>query len=294
MPEKPAWRKKEERLGYILLIPGLIVVLGLVVFPLLYTFNLSFHDVTLGNLGANPPFIGLQNFEEVIHSPEFLSSLKVNLIFGVSASLLATGVAVLLALLMNRSFRGRSIVRSIFIMPYAAPMVATAIVWVWMLDPNYGVVNWSLIGSGLISKGILWTSVDPYALITLLIYSVWRVAPFSALLILAPLISISKEQYEMAKIDGAGRIQKFRKIQLPVIAPMVKVVFLLRFMWEATKFGDIYVLTGGMGGTRTLPLLTYRYAFELFDLGKAAATSLILFIILVGFMGYYFVRVFEW
>lgn len=287
--------EREARLAYMLIIPTFAIVFGVTIFPLLYNVYLSFHDVTLGNLGENPPFIGLQNYVEVINDYRFLPALTVTIGYTLAGAILAILAGLAAAVLLNIKFRGRGIARGIFLFPYIAPVVALTIVWSWILQPDYGVANWFLEEAGLISRGLPWLFMKPYAIIMVILFEGWRYFPFAMLLILARLQAIPVDLYEAAEVDGANIIQRFRYVTLPELRYILAVIFLLRFMWNFNKFDDIFLLTGGAAGTRVLTILVYRYFSTLpLMIGKASATAMFLFIFLIIFVPIFVRRVLKW
>ena len=288
------FRAREARLAYILLIPSLMIILGIVIFPLLYNVWLSFHDVTLDNLGDQAPFAGIGNYAKVLGDVQFVRSLVVTLVYSVSGVLLSLIIGLAAALLLNRSFRGRALARGIFLFPYVAPAVSLAFIWKWMLNPVYGVGNWTLVETGIIQHPIAWLSVEPLALFTVILFEGWRYFPFDMLFILARLQAIPHELYEAADVDGAGAGQKFLYITLPELKYILAALFLLRFIWTVNKFDDIFLLTGGAAGTKVLPLLIYDYSFRTYDFGMGAAISMLLFFFLLLSMATYVKKVINW
>lgn len=291
---KTTLEERESKLAYLFIIPTFAIVLGIIIFPVLYNIWLSFHDVTLGNLGENPPFNGIKNYEKVVSEEEFLQALLVTIIYSIFGVVLSLILGLAAALLLNRTFKGRGLVRGIFLFTYIAPIVALAFIWRWMLNPVYGVVQYGMLQIGIIKEPVAWLSVKPLALICVILFEGWRYFPFDMLFILARLQAISEDLYEAAEVDGANTLQKFWHITLPELKYVLGTLFLLRFMWTFNKFDDIFLLTSGAAGTKVLPILVYDYAFPLSKIGLGAATSMFLFIILITFMVIYVRKVLQW
>jgi len=197
-------------------------------------------------------------------------------------------VGLIAALLLNRPFKGRGLTRAIFLFPYVAPVVSTAFVWRWILDPRpSGVLNDILMRLNFIDLPIAYLAERGWALVFVILFEGWRYFPFAMLMILARLQAVDTTLYEAAEVDGANTMQKFWNVTIPELRYVLGAVFLLRLMWTFNKFDDIFLLTGGGFGTRVLPILTYEFSFRLFDFGRGAATAMILLIILAVFMTFY-------
>jgi len=287
-------RRREAFLAYTLIIPSLVVIFGIIIFPLFYNIWLSFHHVTLGNLGSKAPFAGLTNYTKVVCDSRFLSALIITMIYSLTGVILSLLLGLAAALLLNRSFKGRALLRGVFLFPYIAPAVSLAFIWRWILNPVYGVGNWALVEAGFLEKPTAWLSEEPLALLTVILFEGWRYFPFDMLFILARLQAIPHELYEAADIDGAGPWQKFVYITLPELRYVLAVLFLLRFIWTVNKFDDIFLLTGGAAGTRVLPILIYDYSFRMYDFGMGAATSMFLLMLLFVSMVIYVRKVINW
>ena len=304
-------KQREQRLALTIIIPIFLIVFGIVIFPVLYNFWLSIQEVTLGNLaratpiralkwiftlgkaGGLPDFVGLKNFIAVAQDPRFLSAFGTSLIYSFSGVILSILLGLYSALLVHRRMPARRIVRGIFLLPYIAPVVATAFIWRWILNPVYGVGNWLAVQAGLIAEPVAWISTRGLALLIAIVFQGWRYFPFIFLFILARLQSIPEDLYEAARVDGAGTFQQFFHITLPQLKGVLATVFLLRFMWIFNKFDDIYLLNKGAAGTEVLPILVRRYSIEMEQFGKGAALSIYLFLILAVFIFFYFRWVME-
>lgn len=294
------WRTleaRESRLAWMLILPTLIIVFGLVLFPAVFSVWISFRDVGLHNLNDvfNAPWVGFDNYVKVFDDFAFKwqgwqswGAAVTSIIYSFVATTLTVIVGLIAALLLNRPFRARGATRAVFLIPYVAPIVSVAFVWRWILDPRpSGVLNDVLMSLGLIDLPKAYLATRGLALILVILFEAWRYFPFAMLMILARLQAIDNTLYEAADVDGANTWQKFRHVTLPELRYVLGAIFLLRLMWTFNKFDDIFLLTGGGFGTKVLPILTYEFSFKLFDFGRGAATAMILLIILVIFMVFY-------
>jgi multiple sugar transport system permease protein len=285
---------REARLAWILILPTALIVFGLVIFPAIFSIWISFHDVGLGNLNDvfRAPFVGLENYSLVVNDFAFKcqgldnwGAAVTSVVYSVTATLLTVLVGLVAALLLNRSFRGRGLVRAIFLFTYVAPIVSVAFVWRWILDPRpSGVLNDVLMRLGIIELPKAYLATRGLALLLVIVFEAWRYFPFAMLMILARLQAVDRTLYEAAEVDGANTWQKFRNVTLPELRFVLGAVFLLRLIWTFNKFDDVFLLTGGGFGTNVLPVLTYQFSFKSFDFGKGAANAMILLLILVVFL----------
>ena len=238
----------------------------------------------------------LENFSKVFRADEFWQVLRVSIyytVFGTAGALL---FGLFAAQIMQRAFPGRPLVRGLMLFPYVAPVIAAAFSWVVLFDPFSGAVNAMLIQTDVISGpinffgrravevNIFGLGIEfPVALTMVILFEVWRYFPLSFLFILARMQSIPADIYEAAEMDGATPMQQFRFLSLPHIAGILAVLFLLRFIWTFNKFDDIFLLTGGNAGTRTLTVNVYEQAFAISNLGAGAAVAVVIFLVLLVF-----------
>lgn len=289
--------EKEARLAYFLIVPTFVIVTGLVIFPAIFNVWISFHNITLANLNDvfHAKFIGLSNFIRVVKDFAFPGAIKTTVLYSFVSTIFTIIIGLIAALILNRKFHGRGLVRAIFLFSYVAPIVSVAYIWIWLLNPTQsGVLNWFLLKLKLISEPIAWLGTRGIALLFVILFQGWRYFPFAMLMILARLQAIDKSLYEAADVDGANVLQKFWHITIPELRYVLGTIFLLRLMWTFNKFDDIFLLTSGGFGTKVLPILTYEFSFRTFNFGKGAASAMILFIILAIFMIYYLRTVLEW
>ena len=244
---------------------------------------------------TNLNFTG-ENFRKVFNATEFSDILWTSVLYTV----FGTGGALLLglfaALLLDQAFRGRAFLRGVLLFPYVAPVIAVAYTWVTLLDPNSGTLNAILALMGAVEAPINFlgqrtafevslfgaTINFPMALTTVIVFEAWRYFPLSFLFILARMQSISAEMYEAAEMDGATPMQQFWYLSLPQLATILAILFLLRFIWTFNKFDDIFLLTGGAAGTRTLTVNVYEQAIGLSNIGAGAAVAVVVFFVLLA------------
>lgn len=288
---------REARLAWLLTSPTGLIVFGLVIFPVVFSIWISFHDVTLRNLNDvfHAPFVGFENYARVVNDFAFKfqgwrqwGAAVTSVVYSFLSTALTVAVGLVAALLLNRPFRGRGVTRALFLFPYVAPIVSVAFVWRWILDPRpSGVLNDLLMRIGLIGAPKAYLATRGLALALVIVFTAWRYFPFAMLMILARLQAIDRTLYEAASVDGANVWHKFRHVTLPELRYVLGALFLLRLIWTFNKFDDIFLLTGGGFGTNVLPVLTYQFSFRSFNFGKGAATAMLLLVFLALFMVVY-------
>ena len=224
-----------------------------------------------------------ENFARLFDSRDFWSVIWATLFYTIVGTIGALVVGLFAALLLNRSFRGQGILRGFYLFPYVAPVIAVAFSWVILFDPFSGSVNALLVQMGVTESTINFFGERPLALIMVTVFEIWRYFPLSFLFILARMQSIDTDMYEAADMDGASPFQKFRYLSLPQLMGILSVLFLLRFIWTFNKFDDIFLLTGGNAGTRTLTVNVYEQAFELSNIGAGAAVAVVILLCLLVF-----------
>jgi multiple sugar transport system permease protein len=239
----------------------------------------------------------LANFEKIFSAQEFWNVLRVSFYYTIFGTVGALVLGLFAAQILHTAFRGRAVLRGLFLFPYVAPVIAVAFAWVLLLDAGPGgTFNAMLQQMGATSGPINFlgqTNVDvsifgltfqfPMALTTVIIFESWRYFPLSFLFILARMQSISSDMYEAAEMDGATPFQQFWYLSLPQLLGILSVLFLLRFIWTFNKFDDIFLLTGGAAGTRTLTVDVYEQAFAVSNLGAGAAVAVVVFVVLLTF-----------
>ncbi|KJZ17992.1 carbohydrate ABC transporter permease [Loktanella sp. S4079] len=229
-----------------------------------------------------------ENFKRVFDGEEFWSVLWVTLFYTVFGTIGALLFGLFAALLLNKSFRGQGILRGLYLFPYVSPVIAVAFAWVLLFDPFSGSANALLIQMGVTQEAINFFGQRPLALIMVTLFEIWRYFPLSFLFILARMQSIDSDMYEAADMDGASPFQKFWYLSVPQLLGILSVLFLLRFIWTFNKFDDIFLLTGGNAGTRTLTVNVYEQAFAVSNIGAGAAVAVVIFGCLLLFSFFFF------
>ena len=223
------------------------------------------------------------NFARIFDGKEFFEVLWVTLFYTVFGTIGALLVGLFAALLLNKSFKGQGILRGLYLFPYVAPVIAVAFAWLILFDPFSGSANALLLQMGVTTQTINFFGDRPLALIMVTVFEIWRYFPLSFLFILARMQSIDTDMYEAADMDGASPFQQFWYLSVPQLLGILSVLFLLRFIWTFNKFDDIFLLTGGNAGTRTLTVNVYEQAFAISNIGAGAAVAVVIFACLLTF-----------
>ena len=239
------------------------------------------------NILASLEFTG-ENFARVFDGDEFWGVLGVTLFYTVFGTVGALVMGLFAALLLDKSFRGQGILRGLYLFPYVAPVIAVAFAWIILFDPFSGSANALLLRMGVTSQAINFFGQRPLALVMVTVFEIWRYFPLSFLFILARMQSIDQDMYEAAEMDGASPFQQFWYLSLPQLLGILSVLFLLRFIWTFNKFDDIFLLTGGNAGTRTLTVNVYEQAFAVSNIGAGAAVAVVIFACLLVFAVFFF------
>ncbi len=230
----------------------------------------------------------LENFARIFDGDEFWAVLWATLFYTVVGTVGALVFGLFAAMLLNSEFRGQGILRGLYLFPYVAPVIAVAFAWVILFDPFSGSINALLVQMGVTQDAINFFGQRPLALIMVTVFEIWRYFPLSFLFILARMQSIDTDMYEAADMDGASPFQKFWYLSLPQLLGILSVLFLLRFIWTFNKFDDIFLLTGGNAGTRTLTVNVYEQAFAVSNIGAGAAVAVVIFACLLLFSYFFF------
>ena len=266
-----------------LLAPALVVVFGLVLYPVARTVWLSFRDAGLPYLvSGDSRFVGLDNYRQLWGDEHLRQVMLTTAGFGFAcvAATMAAGLAV--ALLLNQRFRGRGFLAVLVLLPWAVPRVAAGVVWRWMFDDQYGLVNWMLSGLSSSFVGFSWFNDRLPAFIAIGVVVVWQSFPFVALSLLAGLQSIPPEVREAARMDGAGPFQQLRHVTLPILRPLLLTLVVISTIWDFKIFDQVYVMTGGgpARSTEVAVITVWREAFARTHLGTGAAMAVALFAVL--------------
>jgi len=267
--------------AYMMNAPMLIAVFLVAVIPIGYSFWISLQKYNLRQ-PDRIRFIGLGNYVDVLSNAEFWQSMRVTFVFTIGSVIGQVIVGLLVALLLNETFRGRGFLRAAVLLPWAIPGVIAGVMWKWIFNPRFGVLNGLLLQLGIIDEYRSWVGVDPtMAMAALIFVQVWNALPFNTIVLLAALQSIPSDLYEAATVDRASTFARFRHITLPWLAQPIMIIMILATMTGLRVFDLIYVLTGGGPGdaTHVVTFTAWKKAFDGLDFGTANSYAYILTLI---------------
>ncbi len=271
--------RQQRRTAWIFLLPLLLTLVAVAIWPLARSIFFSFTDAYL-DAPTDYGFVGLENFVEVAEDPVFWGAVRNTLVFTLVSVGLETLLGLAIALLLHRAFLGRGIVRAAILIPWAMPMVVSARIWEWMLNDQFGLINKLLVALGLVGKGIAWTADPSLILGTVIFIDVWVTTPFMVLLILAGLQLIPEEIYEAADVSGVPHWKRFWSITLPLATPAIGVAILFRTLDALRMFDLSYVLAANNENTMTMSIYARDQLISFQDLGLGAAASTWVFMII--------------
>ena len=277
-------------LGVLLIAPTVLVFCAVIVYPLISAVYLGLFSIYTPTMEGE--WVGLDNYRRLLASGEFWRSLGNNLIWTVGTLTLQLVFGILVALMLHRNLVFRALARSLVLFPYFLSTVVAVLVWRWLFNDLYGVLNHLLMWAGLVDMPVDWLGSMPNAMASLILVGAWKYFPFVVIAVLARLQGIPDELYEAASIDGAGAWSRFTDVTLPQLKDVLIVVVLLRTIWDFKEFDLIYLLTGGgpIIGTQTLPLMVYKEAFALNQMGGASAVAVLMMLLMLLFMSLYLRR----
>lgn len=270
----------ERHIAYVLILPTLLGIAIVNLYPLAYAVVISFQEKKLSTPGTR--FVGFENYARLLADPEILSALRISLVFVVCSVTFSFLIGLMLALLLNRRMPGRGVIRSLFIVPWAIPAFVAALTWAWMYNDQFGILS-------ALAKQIGWAHPPiwldrAHALPALIAVMVWKSFPFQLVVLLAGLQAISPELYEAAAMDGANAWRRFRGITLPLLRPIAGVSVLLAAINAFHFFSIPWVLTRGgpSNATNVIPIATYNIAFQVGDLGYGSAAAILMFLFILA------------
>lgn len=281
--KRQSYDKKETVVGYIFVLPGLIFMLMMIGYPVIYNFILSFQNVTAMNVRSPVrEFIGFQNYITALQSDVMPLAVRNTFLYTVMCIIIQFTFGLLLALLLNGKFKLAKPIRGIMVVSWIMPITVTALMFKYMLSPDAGIIDRVLTQLGVLSKPVSWLQNTNTALWGTIIANSWIGIPFNMLLLTTGLANISDEVYESASIDGANVFQRFFYITLPLLKNSMMAVLMLGFMYTFKVFELIFVMTGGgpVNATEVLSTLSYRLSFSFYYFGQGAAVANILFLCL--------------
>ena len=269
--------------AYLFLAPVLATFAVFTFFASGYAFYLSFHEWNI--LEPHKPYVGLDNYERLLRDERFGQSIVNTLYFTAVSVPLTMAVGLLIALLLNTQIRARGLFRTLFYLPVVTPLVIASIIWKWVYQGDYGLLNYYLLKLHLIGEPVLWLGDRDLAMPSVIVTSVWKTVGFAMVVYLAGLQAIPEEFYDAAKIDGAGSLRRFRDITIPLLSTTTVFLAVVTALGSFQVFTQIFVMTGGgpVGRTRTMVYHIYTKAFKDFDMGYAAAMAFAMFAMMFVF-----------
>lgn len=276
--------RKETLIGIGLVAPAVALVLVTIVYPFFNAVRISFVDLGTGQ------FVGLEHYRWLVAHDGFWTYTMYSVVWTVGNIVLQGAFGIAVALLLHEKFFGRDAIRTVMLVPFVVPTAVTAITWRWLFNSTYGPLNFWATELGLLSNTINPLTETSYALATVTLVNVWRWTPLVALVVFAILQTIPQEEYEAARVEGAGIIQEFYHVTVPHLQSSLTILGLLGVLLTFNIFDMVWLLTEGgpVGVTTTLPVFIYDIAFNLQNIGRGTAVSVVLFLLLVLFVIAYF------
>jgi multiple sugar transport system permease protein len=274
---------RNTTLAFLFVSPALLVLLAVLGWPLVQAVILSFQDV--GVIGSQGHFVGLDNYATILGTAGFWRALGRSVVWVLGNAVVQTILALATALILNQRFPGVGIARTWVILTWIVPTVVVVIIWRWLLSSSGGMINPLLVQTGLIERPVGFFATRESAMTTLIMINSWRWFPFTALMLLAGLTRIPSDLYEAARIDGAGTLQRFKRITWPLLKPTLLVLGIVGTLLSFNVFDVIWLLTAGgpSDATQTLPVLIYQTAFKGYHLSGAATISVLTSLLLMAF-----------
>lgn len=281
--------QRKLKTAFIMLLPALVFLALLIAFPLGKVIHDAFTHVHLINKSMTG-FAGIENFKTITEDEHFVQAVKNTIlwtIFSVAGEYL---MGMITAVLLNQKFKGRAIFRTCIFIPWLVPIIVAGMTWDWMLNPEFGIVNYMLKNMDLISESINFLGDSKYALATVIFVNIWRSFPYYTISFLSAMQSIPGDLAEAASIDGAGMFRRFFSVTLPQLRSVSLVILFIHVIWTAVNFDFIWVMTEGGPNyaTETLPVMIYRYSMRKFDVGAASALSTMMFTVMVVLFIFYY------
>jgi ABC-type sugar transport system permease subunit len=280
----------ERKMAFFLILPAVIVIFAIVIYPLINTLIQSLYDFNLAFPNLKK-FVALGNYVNILKQSLFWRSLLYTVYFSVISIVLEVIIGFIVALILNENFRGKWAVRTLIIVPWAIPPVVNATIWKWIANPEYGSLNSILMSLGIIHKYKIWLSDPFWSIILVAVADIWKYIPLVAILLLAALQTIPETLYEAAKIDGASPIKRVFNITIPLIKPALIVVLILRTLEAFKVFDLIFIMTRGGPAFKTTFISYYIYVetFTNMNIGKGASIAYIIAIFMT-FISYLYIR----
>jgi len=296
MPRRASISSQRVRAAWLFLSPMLVILAVVAFWPLGRTLYFSLTNATLVDM-THYDFVGLSNYLAyengrwygVLSDPQWRTALRNTLVFAIISVTLETILGVLIAVLLNTTFRGRGFMRAAMLVPWAIPTVVSAQMWSWMLNDQFGVINDILLKAGAISEPVAWLADPVLSMASIVLVDVWKTTPFVALLALAALQMVPKDCYEAARVDGVHPVRVFFHVTLPLISPALAVAVIFRLLDAMRMFDLVYIMTGATDATMTISVLARRELVDFQDVGYGSAVSTLLFFIIALLTSVYMV-----
>lgn len=275
--------------GTLLYMPAILIIFGIVVYPMLYALVMSFTGYSVRKPVMN--FIGVANYIKILKDASFWQAVVRSLMFTFGSLIPQVVLGLAIAILLNHpDLRCKGLFRGLVIMPWLVPTVAVAMIFRWMFHDVYGIMNYILMKLHILKEPVAWMANEHTAMFILILANVWRGVPMLITMFLAGLQGIPYDLYEAGQIDGANGWNQFSKITLPLLMTVVMVSGILRFIWTFNFYDLPWVMTGGgpAEATQTTPIYAYRRAFSSYRMGEGSAITMILFVLLIVFAAIYF------
>lgn len=286
-PPQSTLAKQRERVAWLLVLPSLLVVAIVALYPLIETFRLSFTNTRLAS-AREPRNVGFENYQSLLTEDAFRAALGHTVVFTISSVALETLLGLAIALVIHSNFRGRGGVRTAMLVPWAIPTVVSAAMWQWMYNDVYGVVNDILVYRlHVLDQKVAWLADPNLALPAIIAVDVWKTTPFMALLLLAGLQLIPGDVYEASFVDGANKVQQFFQITLPLLRPALLVALIFRTLDAFRVFDVIYVMKQFAPETMTVAVYARQQLIDLAKLGRGSAAAVLIFICIFIFVMIY-------
>lgn len=287
-PRRHFYQDRDLRLGLLMMLPAILVLALVMLYPAVVAFQSSLFRIN--TVSRAETFVGLLNFQNLVADPQFWASFRRTMlwVFGTMSTQMVAGIA--MAVVLNQAVKGRNLMRGFVLFPYLVPAIVAVLTWRWIFSDTVGIANYLLQDVLHVTKNpIPWFRPD-WAMFSIVIMSLWKYLPYWSLLILARMQTIPTDLYEAAEIDGASGWQKFRYVTLPWILPVIIVLLILRSIWAFNEFDMVYLPAGGgpLFATTTVPVYVRYLAFDLGNLGAAAAVAVTMLGMVVVLTLFYF------
>lgn len=285
------WKKlKVSAIEYSFILPAFLFLAVFILYPVIENFILSVKDVNISNIvQGGAQFIGLENYRQVFADPYFRKAFVNTIVFMVACLTFQFIIGMLLALFFNQKFAGAKWMRALILVGWMNPIIITGSIFKWLLSGDSGVVNYLLMQIGIIKEPIMFLADPRLALFSVTLANIWIGIPFNMILLLAGMQSLPEDIYEVANIDGAGRVTRFFKITLPLLKPTISILLMMGIIYTFKVFDLIYMMTKGgpARSSQILPYYSYELSFQFYKYGKGAVVSVVVFIVVMIFATFY-------